>query len=161
VAHCAEARVLEGGGGAVARLLGRPPGTARAPASEGCLPRREKVDPIQRARAVPVRAGGSGVAGYQNRRPRRKPCQRQGAGQPRASRETVVSREVSAVELEQRRYAALRHGARSERQIVRRATVEKRRLLRQIGLRQNDLVSVGQALLLNWSRAAAALQLMD
>ena len=56
---------------------------------------------------------------------------------------------------------ALRHGARSERQIARRATVEKRRLLRQIGIRQSDLESVGQALLLNWSRAAAALTLMD
>ena len=56
---------------------------------------------------------------------------------------------------------ALRHGAQSERRIGRRATVEKRRLLRQIGLRQDDLESVGRALLLNWSRAAAALHLMD
>src|SRR4051794_40630438 len=53
------------------------------------------------------------------------------------------------------------HGATSERQIVRRATVEKRRLLRQIGLRQEDLESVGRALLLNWARAAAALTLID
>jgi hypothetical protein len=57
--------------------------------------------------------------------------------------------------------AALRHGATSERQITRRATVEKRRLLRQIGLRQNDLESLGRALLANWARAAAALGLLD
>lgn len=50
---------------------------------------------------------------------------------------------------------SVRHGAQSERQIVRRATVEKRRLLRQIGLRQDDLGSVGRALLLNWSRGPA------
>jgi hypothetical protein len=56
---------------------------------------------------------------------------------------------------------ALRHGANSERQIVHRSVVEKRRLLRQIGLRQEDLESVGRALLQNWARAAAALSLMD
>jgi len=56
---------------------------------------------------------------------------------------------------------SLRHGATSERQIGRRAVVEKRRLLRQLGLRQGDLGSVGRALLLNWSRAAGALHLMD
>jgi hypothetical protein len=56
---------------------------------------------------------------------------------------------------------ALRHGATSELQIGRRSTVEKRRLLRQIGLRAADLDSVGRALLTNWSRAAAALSLMD
>jgi hypothetical protein len=55
----------------------------------------------------------------------------------------------------------VRHGAHSERQIVRRATVEKRRLLRQIGLRQADLGSVGQALLLNWAQSAGALHLLD
>lgn len=53
------------------------------------------------------------------------------------------------------------HGATNERQIVRRSAVERRRILRQIGLRQTDLESVGEALLLNWSRAAAALHLMD
>jgi hypothetical protein len=56
---------------------------------------------------------------------------------------------------------AVRHGATSERLIGRRATVEKRRLLRQIGLRQSELGSIGRALLLNWSRAAAALHLLD
>jgi hypothetical protein len=72
-----------------------------------------------------------------------------------------VIRDLTAAELEQRRRAPATHGATSGRQIVRRATVEKRRLLRQIGLRQRDLESVGQALLLNWSRAAGALSLMD
>jgi hypothetical protein len=56
---------------------------------------------------------------------------------------------------------AVTHGATSNVQIVRRATVEKRRLLRQIGLRQADLDSVGRALLTNWARSAAALELMD
>lgn len=56
---------------------------------------------------------------------------------------------------------ALKHGATSDRQIGRRATVEKRRLLRQLGLRQSDLSSIGRALLTNWARAAAALSLMD
>ncbi len=56
---------------------------------------------------------------------------------------------------------ALRHGANSDRLVQSRATVAKRRLLRQIGLRQDDLESVGRALLTNWSRAAAALSLMD
>jgi hypothetical protein len=56
---------------------------------------------------------------------------------------------------------ALKHGGRSEIQIGRGAAAAKRRLLRQIGLRQADLDGIGQALLLNWSRAAAALTLMD
>ncbi len=56
---------------------------------------------------------------------------------------------------------AVRHGGSSNGQIVRRSTVEKRRLLRQIGLRADDLESLGRALLTNWSRAAAALHLMD
>jgi hypothetical protein len=60
-----------------------------------------------------------------------------------------------------RNVAAAKHLATSKRQIGHRAVVEKRKLLRQIGLRQSDLESVGQALLLNWSRAAAALHQMD
>jgi hypothetical protein len=55
---------------------------------------------------------------------------------------------------------AMKHGAQSERHIVRRATVEKRRVLRQIGLRQDDLDSLGRPLLQNWARSAA-LHLMD
>jgi hypothetical protein len=56
---------------------------------------------------------------------------------------------------------ALRHGAQSERQIGPRATREKRRILRQIGVRLSELDGVGKALVHNWSRAAAALALMD
>lgn len=70
-------------------------------------------------------------------------------------------RSLSAAELEQRGNAALKHGGSSERQIVPRTTVEKRRLLRQIGMRQQDMESLGRALLQNWARAAAALGLMD
>ena len=56
---------------------------------------------------------------------------------------------------------ALKHGATSERQIVPVAARQKRRLLRQIGLRQSDLDGIGRGLLANWARAAAALALMD
>jgi hypothetical protein len=56
---------------------------------------------------------------------------------------------------------ALRHGATSDRQIGREAANQKRRILRQIGLRARDLDSLGRALLANWARAAAALALMD
>lgn len=73
----------------------------------------------------------------------------------------MTPRALTTVELNQRRVAPLRHGATSERQIVRRATVEKRRVLRQCGMREADLESLGRALLQNWARAAAALHLMD
>lgn len=56
---------------------------------------------------------------------------------------------------------SVRHGAMSPRLVRKQSTIEKRRLLRQIGLRQEDLQSVGRALLQNWARAAAALSLMD
>jgi len=56
---------------------------------------------------------------------------------------------------------ALKHGATSERQIRPRATREKRALLRRNGLRLRDIDALGRALLQNWSRAAAALALMD
>lgn len=57
--------------------------------------------------------------------------------------------------------AAVRHGAYSERQIAPRATNQKRRFLRQNGLRLADLNPLGRAMLTNWSRAAVALALMD
>ncbi len=56
---------------------------------------------------------------------------------------------------------ALKHGATSESQIGPLAANQKRRLLRQIGLRASDLDSLGRALLTNWARAASALALMD
>jgi hypothetical protein len=55
----------------------------------------------------------------------------------------------------------VRHGAQSVQLVRSRATVEKRRLLRQIGLRQDDLESLGRALLTNWARCAAILRLLD
>jgi hypothetical protein len=94
----------------------------------------------------------------------RIPCQvlRRAAGVLVTERrgEALVG-ELSLAQVEQRRAAPLQHGAYSGRQIIHRATVEKRRLLRQVGLRQSDLESIGRALLQNWARAAAALALMD
>lgn len=54
-----------------------------------------------------------------------------------------------------------RHGATSVQLVRSRATIEKRRLLRQIGLRQDDLESLGRALLTNWARCAAVLRMVD
>jgi len=56
---------------------------------------------------------------------------------------------------------AISHGATSARLIGRGAAIQKRRLLRQTGLRKSDLDALGRALLHNWSRAAGALALMD
>jgi hypothetical protein len=56
---------------------------------------------------------------------------------------------------------AVRHGARSERVIRPLAQRHARRLLRQRGLGASDLSPVGRALLHNWSRAAAGLELLD
>ncbi len=56
---------------------------------------------------------------------------------------------------------AVTHAATSPRLIGRAAANQKRRLLRQNGLRKSDLDALGRALLTNWSRAAAALALMD
>ena len=53
------------------------------------------------------------------------------------------------------------HGARSEPTIKRTATVQKRRLLRQIGLRAADLNGIGQGYLDTWARAQAKIELMD
>ena len=59
--------------------------------------------------------------------------------------------------------AALVHGGYSTKndQNERRAANHRRRLLRQNGLRKSDLNALGQALLANWARAAAALAAMD
>lgn len=53
------------------------------------------------------------------------------------------------------------HGARSEPTVRRTATVQKRRLLRQIGLRAADLNGIGQGYLDTWARAQAKVELMD
>lgn len=57
--------------------------------------------------------------------------------------------------------AALVHGTRSERQIGTEAGNQKRRLLRQIGLRANQLDGIGKALLDNYCRAQAKVVLLD
>ena len=57
--------------------------------------------------------------------------------------------------------AAVTHGANSERQIRPRAAIQKRRFLRQIGLRQSDLDPIGVGLLDNWARAQAKLDVLD
>ena len=56
---------------------------------------------------------------------------------------------------------ARKHGAHSPAQIVRAAEVQKRRLLRQVGLRASELDGIGLALLDNWARAEAKVELLD
>jgi hypothetical protein len=73
----------------------------------------------------------------------------------------MAERELSAAELEQRRLAPRKHGAKSPARIARVARSQKRRLLRQIGLRASDLDGVGLALLDNWARAQAKVELLD
>lgn len=73
----------------------------------------------------------------------------------------MTGRELSAAELRQRSEASTTHGARSEVVVKRVATVQKRRLLRQVGLRANQLDGIGLALLDNWARAQAKVELMD
>jgi hypothetical protein len=57
--------------------------------------------------------------------------------------------------------AAVTHGARSERRVSAVATTQKRRWLRQNRLRLSDLEGVGIALLDNWARAQAKVELLD
>jgi hypothetical protein len=53
------------------------------------------------------------------------------------------------------------HGARSEQRVKHTATVQKRRLLRQIGLRAADLDGIALGYLDTWARAQAKVELMD
>jgi hypothetical protein len=53
------------------------------------------------------------------------------------------------------------HGARSEALVRSTATAQKRRLLRQVGLRVSDLDGIGLAYLDGWARAQAKVELMD
>jgi hypothetical protein len=68
---------------------------------------------------------------------------------------------MSEAALQQRRTVNLKHGARSPSQITTSARAQERRILRQLGLKASDLDGVGMALLDNWSRAQAKVQLMD
>ena len=56
---------------------------------------------------------------------------------------------------------ALKHGAFSEPTVKRLATVQKRRLLRQVGLRASDLDGLGVAYLDAWARAQSKVELLD
>jgi hypothetical protein len=56
---------------------------------------------------------------------------------------------------------AVSHGAHSERRVKPLATVQKRRFLRQNGLRKADVDGVGLALLDAWARAQAKVELLD
>ena len=56
--------------------------------------------------------------------------------------------------------AAVTHGAQSRR-VATRASVEKRRLLRALGLRQGDLGPIGRGLLDNYARIRSKLLLLD
>jgi hypothetical protein len=56
---------------------------------------------------------------------------------------------------------AVTHGAHSERVVRPLATVQKRRFLRQNGLRKADVDGIGLALLDAWARAQAKVELLD
>jgi hypothetical protein len=56
--------------------------------------------------------------------------------------------------------AALVHGAQSARAVT-RATAEKRRLLRAMGLRQSDLAALGRALLDNLAACRVKRKMLD
>jgi hypothetical protein len=56
---------------------------------------------------------------------------------------------------------SLRHGARSERHIRPLAGRYRRRLLRAVGIRARELDGIGRALLDNWARAQAKVDLLD
>jgi hypothetical protein len=68
---------------------------------------------------------------------------------------------VSSAQLAQRQSAALKHGGNSEVQVRRVATVQKRRLLRQIGLRMHDLDAIALGYLDLWARAMSKVELYD
>lgn len=72
-----------------------------------------------------------------------------------------MSRELTAAEVEQRRSASVTHGAESPARIVRVARTQKRRWMSRSGMRARDLDGVSGALLDNWSRAQAKVELLD
>jgi hypothetical protein len=53
------------------------------------------------------------------------------------------------------------HGAQTPARVEPLAQQNARRLLRRRGIRATDLSPIGRAMLRNWSRAAAALELLD
>lgn len=57
--------------------------------------------------------------------------------------------------------SALRHGANSQVIVRKTATAQKRRVLRQLGLRQSDLDALALGLLDNYARAQSKIELYD
>jgi hypothetical protein len=70
-------------------------------------------------------------------------------------------RDLSVAELEQRRTAAVKHGGKSEQRVKAIATIQKRRLLRQIGLRLRDLDAIALGYLDLWARAQSKVEIYD
>ena len=68
---------------------------------------------------------------------------------------------ISPAVIEQRSRASLKHGGQSERQNRPVARAQKRRLMRQLGMKIGDLDGVANGLLDNWSRAQAKVTIMD
>ena len=68
---------------------------------------------------------------------------------------------ITPAVIEQRSKASLTHGCTSERQIRPLARAQKRRLMRQLGMKMGDLDGVSNALLDNWARAQGKVVLMD
>lgn len=68
---------------------------------------------------------------------------------------------MSAAQLEQRRAAAIVHGARSEVTVERKARNHRRRFLRHAGLKAGDLDAIALSYLHLWARGMARLDLRD
>ena len=71
------------------------------------------------------------------------------------------STQLTEAQREQRRQARTTHGGRSEPRVKAVATIQKRRLLRQIGLRLGDLDAVAFGYLDLWARAQSKVELYD
>lgn len=70
-------------------------------------------------------------------------------------------KKLTPAQVAQRQEAPVKHGARSPGEIRRVARVQKRRLLRQAGLRASELDGLGLAYLDTWARAAAKVEMLD
>ncbi len=74
---------------------------------------------------------------------------------------TPSKRELSPAEHQQRREAAIRHGARSESALAPRVVSMKKALLARMGLRQRELTWAGRELLDSYCRAKAKVAAID
>lgn len=73
----------------------------------------------------------------------------------------MSGRELSADEVRQRSEASMRHGARSQLTVRRRAGYCKQSLLMPLGLRQRDLTPAGRYWLDQWAMVEAQTRLFD